>query len=529
MAYNGTYFVQDNFSGGYCGNYPASDLALNQAADLDNIVIGAGGKSFRTTWPTIRLNATEFGSADTYPVIGVGVLRLAAGNEYALVIKNTKAYSADVFPNNRDSMTFTDRTGSVTIGAGGTADVERLSYRWFFTTFNDKLIGFGGLYGAPNVPFKWIGGANNISALTGSPPSATFCFSTNNRVFAGNTAANPQTVYWSILGNEADWTGTGSGSAIVGSLTDGEPLIGAAVLSNQVALLFKPNSIHQMNLASAPFPNYPLFTGIGAANPGAIVTANGLAYFIDINGRMHSTDGNTIKDYSDAAQNLLIGSSGAYSIPTRYFVHNVFGYRHSTAEYDWLVWSWIGSGGTSTFTTIWDLRNECWLRCSTGFGFTSGAKATNGFVGGGWNLGRLFSPDTTAYTINDTDGITTVTSFWRTGWLSPKSLDKITQISRFGLSLNTENDAGGALTNSWTIKYGFNFLPDTGSFSLSAAKDSTELQTFRFGFPKGRGVSTQYKIGWISNGSTSATVAARINSILFAGKSGGQGRVSAHT
>src|ERR1019366_1866095 len=59
--YKGKYYGIPNFKGGYCGNNPPTSLQLNQAFDLDNIVIGSEGRGFRS-----RLGPSVFGSATVY-------------------------------------------------------------------------------------------------------------------------------------------------------------------------------------------------------------------------------------------------------------------------------------------------------------------------------------------------------------------------------------------------------------------------------------------------------------------------------
>jgi len=56
--YQGSLFEIANFAGGYAGTLPATQLQLNQAKDLDNIVIKPNGAGFRS-----RLGDTAFGKA----------------------------------------------------------------------------------------------------------------------------------------------------------------------------------------------------------------------------------------------------------------------------------------------------------------------------------------------------------------------------------------------------------------------------------------------------------------------------------
>lgn len=521
MAYNGTYFDQDDFLGGYCGAYPSTDLALNQAADLDNIVVSVGGKSFRTIYPTVEINTTEFGSANGYPVIGVGVFKpTGQTTTNMLVVRNAKAYGSTSVLNARHSCSaFVDRTGSVTIATGGSADIDFLSDRWNFCIFNDLLIGFGGIDGAQEAPFKWAGGANNIAALGGSPPSASYGFSANNRLFACKTAADPATIFWSILGNPEDWSGVGSGSAVVGSLDDGEPITAAVPLSSNIVLIFKKNSIHQMDISTAPFPNFLLFDGIGTINFRSAMVVDGVCYFMDIRGRMHSTDGNTLKHYSESASDLTGGTNLNNSLSSGVFP---FCYRKSTQEYDWLVWVFATDTVAAYPTSvIWDLKNSMWLQCTTNFGFLTGDYDADGnFYGASPLSGRVFVPDAFLNSTNDSDGILVVESFWRTGWITPKLLDKITQIDRLGMNVDTRGVID--VSHGWDINYGFNFTEDTQSTIIRAWPDTTVLlqpQAIRFVFLKGKGNAQQFKIGWST--ANSNNFGAKVNSIIYAGKQAG--------
>lgn len=61
--FRGKYYNVPNFKGGYCGNNPLTQLQLNQAADLDNIVIGSEGRGFRS-----RLGSSVLAVSSVYGI-----------------------------------------------------------------------------------------------------------------------------------------------------------------------------------------------------------------------------------------------------------------------------------------------------------------------------------------------------------------------------------------------------------------------------------------------------------------------------
>ena len=491
-------------------------LGLNRASDLDNIVILPEGRGFRTRGATTWGNSTEFNSANDYPVVGVGILNLG-GSELVLAVRNGKLYSSTATAS-RGSLSFTERTGALTINTESTAASEITSVRWSFCNFNSLLIGFGGDFnGTPDAPFKWTG-SGNASALGGTPPSAMFCFAANNRVFAARTSAAKSTLYWSILGNPEDWTGTGSGSAVIGNLDDNEPITGCVVLSSNRALIFKQTGIYQVDLTQAPFSSTILFSGVGCGTPGALVGIDGEIFFLDVNKKMYSTDGNSLQSYPDT-QREFAGQGGGSSFSTYYH-----GFRLKSAEdsnapslttLDWLVWSYAATTAI-TKNLIWDLRNKCWLRCTTGMKFTSSATTTSGIVLGGWyNQGRLFIPNDLSSTTDDTgESSGDINCYWQSGQLNPGDIDQIVQVNRFIYHGAAQSAATATLT------YGFSFKSSlNGSATISLTGDGDASDVVRRSVLAGRGNAFKFKLA-LSTSAAGARLVVR--SLTLGGKVYGQ-------
>lgn len=589
--YQGKYFPIENFKGGYCANLPPTQLQLNQANDLDNIIVKPQGLGFRSrpgtqkqhlaaktiqdiTYTSTHLGATgelvtiaytagatagsevvtvvnnaisiqidsgnstatqvkakfdasaaatalatctitgTAGTAQTAPVVaaalvttalnsganvqGIGYMQSSTGSESLGAIVGNKFYG-DV----GITGSWSDKTGSLTITSGA-------SNTWDFTTFNNKLIGFGGPINNPDTPIQWDGTASVATALTGAP-SAYGGFSANNRLFAFRTAADPSTIKWSVIGNPADFTGSGSGSAVVGSLSDNSSITAAMVLSTNYVLVFKESATYQMVISSNPFPIYTLFDKEGCAGKKAVVNNDGQAYWINLHGEMLSTNGETLQDYPKTARNL-------WESVLRSRFPNISGYRVHGQDYIWIVWLVTLSGSTNNYAIIWDVLNECWLKASSGFKMNiNGVTIRNEVYMGGYD-GFIYKPLVEGIYKDESESAPgTIDAYWRSGWLNPSSADQIIQVKKLISQYKTK--ASGTVA----IKYGFDFVPDHVTTSLSQVPSGSEAYTSRLINLSGRGNFFQYKIG-----SSSSTIDTEVDGILLGGKVYGQKKIGSN-
>jgi len=579
--YNGKYFVLSDFKGGYAGNLPSTGLALNQAYDLDNIVIKTGGKGWRTrlgnstfgkavkiiqdlTYSAVATNATgelvtiayttgatagsevvtvvgnaisiqiqsgvstatqvkaKFdasaaaialatctisgtgGTAQTAPVTatalviaamasgaavqGIGDYTQADGDNWIMAVCGAKIYKSESYDGIMD-----DISAALTVTTGDN--------HWDIFTFNDVCYGFGGPAASPNAAWKY-NGTGTAAILTGNPSVALAgAFPANNRILGWMGA----TVYWTIIGNGEDWTGAGSGSSVAGSLADNSSITCCKVISTNYVLVFKKEATYQMVISSAPFPVYSLFDNIGCVGKGAAVNVDGTVYFIASNGRMYSTNGETLQDYPKQADNLWA------SIPTTYYQH-IMGVRQKGADFDWLVWM-VPAATTNSFAIIWDLENKCWLRCTTGFKMNVvGENAFHSIYLGGYD-GKIYTPNTTA-TYADSSEATpgTITGYWKSGWISPDNIDKITQVRKLGITYTPK------VSGNITLAYGYDGIADSSSTTLAqTVNTATEVYSQKSAVLSGRGNTFEFKIS-----QSSAVIDTEIQSILISGKSFGQ-------
>ncbi len=491
--YKGKYFSIRDFKGGYCGNLPSDQLEANQANDLDNIILAPGGLGWRSRLGNSKLNSVAMNSGAN--VQGIGYLLQADGDNWLMAVCGDKLFSSSSI-----SGTMSDVTGAASITAGA-------NNKWDFVTYNDAILGFGGSPTAPNAPFTWSG-SGTATLLGGTAPSAYGAFSTNNRVFAFRTAASPSTIYWSIIGSATDFAGSGSGSAVIGSLSDNQKITAAVVISTNYLIVFKENSTYQMVISSSPFPSYTLFDTVGCVGKRAAVNIDGTVYFVTANKRMQSTNGETLAEYPNTADDLW------NSVDTSTLEYTE-GFREKGADYDHLVW--IVTISSTKRAIVWDLLNKCWLRHTTGYKMNTVTRIDTGAVYMGGTDGFIYKPNQAA-TYADASEVApgTITAYWRTGWLNEGTLDQIVQVQKLTAMFKTK--ASGSIT----IYYGFNFLPDTKNFTLSQVATSSEARTQRSSMLTGRGNTVQFKIQ-----QSSAAIDTEISGLLLNGKMYGQKRISA--
>lgn len=494
--YQGKYFQIDDFTGGMVNVSGNAVLPLNTAIDVDNIIVYPRPNGFATRNGTTTVVSSLDGDGT-----GLGYFLLSSGSAYLICVAGTKIYSDPYAPDS----SWTDITGALTISTS-------TSSTWDIFTFNDVAIGFGGGSSAssPDAPWKWTG-SGNAALLTGSPPTAYGGFTANNRVFAYRTSANTSTIYWSIVGNAEDWTSTGSGSAVVGSLNDSEAITGAVLANTNSALLFKKNSIYQMVLTQAPFPIFLYKTGIGCPNKKAVTVIDDVVYFYGSDNRVYEIRNGQLIPLPDTVNFFTSTSINQEKV-------RIFGQKGN--GFNWLVITGTHIAGAATSAAIWDITNKCWLKC------TGGYKGLTGYV----NVpafGSSVPPRT--YTTNDDQTVklldvagdyrdsyegntTTYTAYWRSGWLSPTNGNEIVQVNRF-----VGNFARQSSGISVTLNYGYNLTEDSGSASLSVAAVASEVLAMPQAFLTGRGNYFQYKLS-LAN----ATNSLRCFNVLLGGKVYGQ-------
>ncbi len=435
MASRGENIELDDFSGGLNVFDPEYLMPLNQSPDLDNVRLLT--KGFKKREGDVEFNSTAMVSGST-PITGLGYIKYNSGTQFLNAIAGTKFFTSSSLTG-----TMVDTTGAVTITSGATNI-------WTPLNFNNLQIWFGG---SPDAPFKYSG-TGNAAVLGGSPPTAYTGFAANNRIFGISTVANPSRIFWPILSNPEDWTGTGSGSADV-ALSDGEALQCGVVTGPDTAILFKNSSTHLMVLTRQPFPIYQLQKGIGICGRYAYASVNGTIYFLTPSLRMKSTqDGLNFKDYPQDVDPIL-GSINTNRIGS------IVGYFHETLEWVMFFVS-TGTSTTNNYLIIWDIRHECFLRCSTGFKVNVAAIVQNRRLFTGEYLGKVFEKLVSGTSADDsTTSPGSIDGHWRTPFKNQGGLDMT--IHPLYFTVSALNETATVLD----LSYGFDFTSQQRTQSSS--------------------------------------------------------------
>lgn len=416
-----------DFTGGLNTKSPPMVLKMNEASDLQNInLLPTGGFQKRNGNSAFNSSAMDSGAS----IHGLGYYRTSLTSDYMMAIAGTKIFKSDSLDGTMD-----DITGAVTITTGQ----DKI---WTHNQMNNLSIFIGG---APDAPIKW-NGTGNAAVLGGTPPNGEFGIVANHRLFIGNTVANPSRIQWCILGNPEDWTGTGSGNQDVG-LNDGDTLVGASVIGFDSMLLFKQNSIHTMAIRSAPFPLFPLFSGVGAVSNRAIVNVDGMVYFITTEPRMKATDGTTVYSFSDSIDNIW----DSLKKSRLKYIHGIHNRRLRQ------IWWFVSSESSNThdLCLIWDLERKCWLRHTKGYSMNVSSFTADRIIYGGAYDGKIYKLDDTGATDDASEtSSTTVNGYWRSGWNDFSNTLEAKTPQYVDLTFN-----GGGDVN-FKFGYGFDFNED---------------------------------------------------------------------
>lgn len=435
--------VFSDFSGGLNTSAPVTTLSLNEALDLQNInLLPTGGFEKRRGNTAFNSSAMESGAA----VHGLGYYRQADQDEWVVTICGTKIFKSEF------DGTMDDITAALTITTGA-------NNIWTYAQMNDLAIFVGGAR-ATDVPIKW-NGTGNAAVLAGTPPVGAFCIQANNRLFIGNTVANPSRINWCILGNPEDWTGAGSGSQDI-STNDGDTLVGAALLGTDHLLLFKQNSIHEMIVRTSPFPQFPLFRNVGAVSPRSIVTVGDMVYFLTPEPRMKATNGTQIFDSSNPGptgiNDKIDDVWDGLSKSRLQYSHGIY-----YPKLHQIMW-FVSSAGETThdLCLVWDLEKKAWLRHPEGYSMNCAAILQDRLLYAGAYDGKLYKQDVASTYTDASESSAAINAFWRSGWSDSQAMVNTKTIPY--VDLNFQGQSSGY----FTFSYGYDFSEDRRTESIDA-------------------------------------------------------------
>ena len=520
-----------DFSGGYAGAKSIGNLNINEAQDLDNIILLPEGTGFKEMEGTKQVSPGA-GSSQNAWAFTLGVLatrqRLpsAASNQELKVVTlgSTSADNDDVDALiwNVDALTLTSG-GRVHYGNGTiTRNVE-----FSLFPFDDSIIITSQLSGtidggATTTPFKITYGGTATSLQDGVAPNGKIGLGWNSRCWIGNTASEPSKLYYSVLSDETDWNGSGSGF-VNPDPNDADELTAITPISNNVLLYFKQNKIYQVVGRSDPFAVYELFRGTGCIGKDALVNVDGVVYFITPKGQMRITDGNKIYDDRDIP--ALSNANDLWAqvpLARRPYIR---GTHHKGTDYEWIIWlvSFGSAQTTNNNAIIWDLKNKCWLKASQGFRANHITSSPEGrsFLGS-YDGARIFEVAVSGYHKDDTNSTpafngsnriiaptdsTTMAWKWRSDDYAV-SLHNVTQVQT--VNVLTKYGATGNLD----LNYRYDGKADSTDISKSIVPTSLTHNTAVYR-PLGRGDTFGFELN------SNSEVDAQISKVTIVGSQKG--------
>lgn len=511
----------DNFGGGYAGAKGISTLENNEAQTLDNIVVLPSGSGFRRrNGNTQYIITSDIDDNDGLEVLGLYTF-YNGGNKWMLRLSRGEAGTSEV----RIMIAqVSDPTNSTANSAYLTASYTFTQDSVFmFTNYENNAIGATADRKRPvsiNLP-------NGTATLfVDGTPFGKVTIVWNNRIWMGNTDTNPSRLNYSILMSTGvapyaltTWTNTGSGF-VEPNRGDEDELTAIVPISNNVLLLFKQRSVHQVVGRTDPFAVFPLFANVGCVGRKAAVEVDGNVYFITPDKRMLITDGSRLFNSKDIPK--LADADDLWESVSDSRLYLTWGFRHTGRDFDWIVWVTSSSASTThDIAIIWDLQNQCWLYCSTGFNANVVASFADGdaYIGTYSEAGTYKLDGTNKYTDDSygtptfngsgfrtgITGATAVSWKWRTDDLNLNSLRMLGQAQT--VNALTKYSATGNLS----LTYRYDGFADSSAITKSVVPTSLayKIENYR---PLGRG--TTFGIEW----SGSSNVMSQISRFSIIGR-----------
>jgi hypothetical protein len=341
-----------DFRGGYSPGYEFTTLPPGRSYStvMENCRYTNGYVTPRWGQSNVVGNAGSTLSGGTQ-INGLTVWQDTVNAKTALVTTvNAKLWIADAttYLAGGAGITFTDRTGAVTISANtfGT---------YTFDSLNNILI-LAGNSAAPVAPIKVTAYNANAAALGGNPPNADCVKQCNNFLFLGrdlSSTANQSLLYWSNVNDPETWTVT---NKLYISKNDGEPIMALGAIG-PVLYIFKQTSIWSLNATTITVsgavtlgPLQQVIKGVGCCGPLALDNLpNGNIVFIGTNGHFYEFDGSSVLDRSRQAY----PGPNFYENGTYYINDN------------WTFGIGAGNADTKVAVKFWPGMNEVWIAFNT--------------------------------------------------------------------------------------------------------------------------------------------------------------------
>jgi len=238
-----------------------STVIVPWLVDAENLVFNTDGW-FRKMPGASNVNGTTTGASDHVN----GIFDYWRSGSLGTPAQQRVIYSG--------TAVYTESGGTLTSIISGLVAAQR---PWFEVMNDDLVIAFSGA----DVPRTWD--QTTAANLGGSPPNFGFHSFHKDRMLAAGVAANQSRLYYTVLSNHEDWTGSGSGSLDIAP-DDGDVITGIWSHLNELIIFKGPNKGRIYRLTGSTPSDYalvPQFRGVGCVAQQSIVNAGGDLLFWD--------------------------------------------------------------------------------------------------------------------------------------------------------------------------------------------------------------------------------------------------------
>jgi hypothetical protein len=162
--------------------------------------------------------------------------------------------------------------------------------RFYFVQYGQKLIASNG-----NAKLQaWdLGGSTAFADLSADAPTAKFVTVVRDFVVAANTASAPNTVYWSDINDETDWTPSDTSQSDSQTIPDGGDIRG--ITGGEFGIVLLEKSIVRMSYIGSPlfFQFDTIAKNIGCYEANSVAQHGNMTFFLSDDG-FYMTDGQAV-------------------------------------------------------------------------------------------------------------------------------------------------------------------------------------------------------------------------------------------
>ena len=165
---------------------------------------------------------------------------------------------------------------------------------WDVTQFGSKMIAANG---SNKLQAYTLNSGTYFADLAAAAPEAKYVTVVRDFVVAANKVGEENSVYWSDINDETNWTPSSTSQSDSQVIPDGGDITGLA--GGEYGLVFLERAIYRMTYAGSPlfFQFDAISRSLGCISPGSVAQYGGLTYFLADDG-FYVCDGQSVKSIS---------------------------------------------------------------------------------------------------------------------------------------------------------------------------------------------------------------------------------------